>query len=151
MTTTPRIAIVGAGPGGLLCARVLQRHGIPVTVFDRDAYAEDRPQGGALANLGTLTVSGGAFNSNEVFGAPVSNGGAIYNAGTLTVQGAAFSSNVAYGNGGDIFSSGTASITGSSFTGNAATIRNRGAPCSAVCGARTPCSRPTEADVRADP
>ncbi|KIZ17136.1 FAD-dependent oxidoreductase [Streptomyces natalensis] len=48
MTTTPRIAIIGAGPGGLLCARALQRHGIPVTVFDRDAYAEDRPQGGTL-------------------------------------------------------------------------------------------------------
>ncbi|MGW2633228.1 FAD-dependent oxidoreductase [Streptomyces chattanoogensis] len=44
----PRIAIIGGGPGGLICARVLQRHGIPVTVFDRDAYAEDRPQGGTL-------------------------------------------------------------------------------------------------------
>ncbi|MFJ9852441.1 FAD-dependent oxidoreductase [Streptomyces sp. NPDC101150] len=48
MTTTPRIAIIGGGPGGLTCARVLQRHGIEVTVFDRDAYAEDRPQGGTL-------------------------------------------------------------------------------------------------------
>ncbi|MFG2136420.1 FAD-dependent oxidoreductase [Streptomyces sp. NPDC048650] len=48
MTTTPRIAIIGGGPGGLICARVLQRHGLPVTVFDRDAYAEDRPQGGTL-------------------------------------------------------------------------------------------------------
>ncbi|MFI9048693.1 FAD-dependent oxidoreductase [Streptomyces sp. NPDC053427] len=48
MTTTPRIAIIGGGPGGLTCARVLQRHGIAVTVFDRDAYAEDRPQGGTL-------------------------------------------------------------------------------------------------------
>ncbi|MEU9116306.1 FAD-dependent monooxygenase [Streptomyces sp. NPDC048483] len=45
---TPRIAIIGGGPGGLICARVLQRHGIPVTVFDRDAYAEERPQGGTL-------------------------------------------------------------------------------------------------------
>ncbi|GGV11909.1 FAD-dependent oxidoreductase [Streptomyces spectabilis] len=46
--TVPRIAIVGAGPGGLICARVLQRHGIPVTVHDLDASPAARDQGGTL-------------------------------------------------------------------------------------------------------
>ncbi|AIV37997.1 FAD-dependent oxidoreductase [Streptomyces sp. MPA0124] len=50
MTTTasPRIAVVGAGPGGLTCARILQRHGITVSVYDRDAGPDTRDQGGSL-------------------------------------------------------------------------------------------------------
>src|SRR2546430_2760148 len=36
MSTTPRIAIIGAGPGGLVCARVLQRHRHDRTVEEFD-------------------------------------------------------------------------------------------------------------------
>ncbi|MFD7985101.1 FAD-dependent oxidoreductase [Kitasatospora indigofera] len=45
---TPRITVIGAGPGGLLCARVLQRHGIEVTVHDADASPTARDAGGTL-------------------------------------------------------------------------------------------------------
>lgn len=47
-TARARIGIVGAGPGGLTCARILQRHGIEVTVYDRDPAPDTRDQGGTL-------------------------------------------------------------------------------------------------------
>ncbi|MGV9268284.1 FAD-dependent oxidoreductase [Kitasatospora sp. NPDC003701] len=47
-SSTPRIAIVGAGPGGLICARILQRHDVPVTVYDLDSSRTARNQGGTL-------------------------------------------------------------------------------------------------------
>ncbi|MGP9844293.1 FAD-dependent oxidoreductase [Brachybacterium sp. 107] len=43
-----RISIIGAGPGGLVAARILQQHGIAVTVHDRDPNANHRNQGGSL-------------------------------------------------------------------------------------------------------
>ncbi|MFJ6783047.1 FAD-dependent oxidoreductase [Streptomyces yangpuensis] len=46
--TTARIAIVGAGPGGLTCARILQKHGISATVYDQDSGPQARDQGGTL-------------------------------------------------------------------------------------------------------
>lgn len=42
------ISVIGAGPGGLTCARILQQHGIAVTVYDRDAGPDARDQGGTL-------------------------------------------------------------------------------------------------------
>ncbi|MGX9229993.1 MULTISPECIES: FAD-dependent oxidoreductase [Streptomyces] len=43
-----RIAVVGSGPAGLTFARVLHRHGHPVTVLERDAAPDARPPGGTL-------------------------------------------------------------------------------------------------------
>ena len=48
MKTNARLAIIGAGPGGLLCARILQQRGLKVTVYDADASATARDQGGSL-------------------------------------------------------------------------------------------------------
>ncbi|MFG1919230.1 FAD-dependent oxidoreductase [Micromonospora sp. NPDC048898] len=54
-----RIAVVGGGPAGLTFARVLHRHGHPVTVLERDPAPDSRPPGGSLdlhEGLGQLAL-----------------------------------------------------------------------------------------------
>ena len=41
---TPRIAIIGGGPAGLVAAIALARRGTPTTVFERDAHPEFAPR-----------------------------------------------------------------------------------------------------------
>lgn len=48
MKETPRIAIVGGGPGGLLAAQVLHGHGLAATVYDADTAVDSRDPGGTL-------------------------------------------------------------------------------------------------------
>lgn len=48
MPSSPRIAIVGAGLSGLVLARILSRHGLASTVYERDAGPDTQRQGGLL-------------------------------------------------------------------------------------------------------
>ncbi|KAI0517473.1 hypothetical protein F5B22DRAFT_654717 [Xylaria bambusicola] len=47
-TATPRIAIIGAGPGGLMLASILHHNNISCTIYERDSSAVARSQGGTL-------------------------------------------------------------------------------------------------------
>lgn len=44
----PRIAIIGAGPGGLLLARLFHLSSVPFTLYDAEPHAASRAQGGTL-------------------------------------------------------------------------------------------------------
>ena len=82
--------------------------------------------GGAILNLGTLTVNSTTFGSNTAGTysiQPESFGGAIDNLGTLTVNNSSFTSNVAHA-GGAVENYGTLTVSNSAFTGNSATSFN---------------------------
>ncbi|MCY8323227.1 FAD-dependent monooxygenase [Bacillus inaquosorum] len=48
MNKNKRIAIIGAGPGGLTLARILQQAGFNPVVFEGETSATQREQGGTL-------------------------------------------------------------------------------------------------------
>jgi 2-polyprenyl-6-methoxyphenol hydroxylase-like FAD-dependent oxidoreductase len=60
-----RIVIIGAGPGGLILARILQLKGIDVKVYERESSIDVRSQGGTL----DLRVESGqyALQTAELF------------------------------------------------------------------------------------
>ncbi|KAF2010930.1 FAD/NAD(P)-binding domain-containing protein, partial [Aaosphaeria arxii CBS 175.79] len=54
-----KIAIIGAGPGGTMLARLLHQSSIPTTIFEAETSIDDRSQGGSLdlrAGTGLLAM-----------------------------------------------------------------------------------------------
>jgi 2-polyprenyl-6-methoxyphenol hydroxylase-like FAD-dependent oxidoreductase len=62
----PRIAIVGAGPGGLILARILYLNGIKAHVFEKERAPSVRSQGGSLdmhADSGQFAIQAAGLGS----------------------------------------------------------------------------------------
>ena len=113
-----RIFLVAGGEGDSLTLN-------NVTLWNGKApetstYA-DEIKGGAIYNLGSLSITGCSFSGNSATG-----GGAIYNlsSASLIITNTEFTNNNAFGNGGGgaILNIGTASITGSTFSENDAEL-----------------------------
>jgi len=70
----PHIAIIGAGPGGLMLARILQHHGMKCTIFELDKDRTAREQGGMVdlhAESGQLALrEAGLFEEFEKHSLP---------------------------------------------------------------------------------
>ncbi len=80
----PSVAIVGAGPAGLTLARLLQRRGVSVRVFEGDATQAARRQGGSLD-----------LHEEQLATRPVAEGIATYDANMLARMRTAISETLA--------------------------------------------------------
>lgn len=70
--SAPRIGIIGAGPGGLILARILQHNGIQCTIFELDQDRSTRDQGGIIdlhRDMGQLAGLLQDFQKHSLLGA----------------------------------------------------------------------------------
>jgi hypothetical protein len=92
-----------------------------MTITGGKTTAED---GGAIYNLGTLSIANSTLSGNCATGSDYRYGGAIWSAGSLSISGSTIADNFASGAdaaGGAIYSDGPLSITDSTISGNYAT------------------------------
>lgn len=53
---TNKVLIIGAGPGGLVLAHCLRKHGIPYEIFEREKASQPRKQGWAVGLQEYVTI-----------------------------------------------------------------------------------------------
>jgi prephenate dehydrogenase len=66
--STPKIAIIGAGPVGCLLARILSISNTPVTVYESDISPDYRSQGGTLdlhRNTGIAAIKDSQVSTHD--------------------------------------------------------------------------------------
>lgn len=88
MSTSPKIAIIGAGPSGLTLANLLQQHNILFTVYEFETVANERNQGGTLdlhAESGQLALrEAGLYDEFKKYARPEGDALKVVNpAGTV--------------------------------------------------------------------
>ena len=101
--------------------------GVNININDltiENGYNGNDGLGGAISNVGTLTVNNITFKDNSAMG----YGGAIFNTGNLNVNSCTFNNNTALrGDGGAILSTGNIILKGNTFLKNTAPNGNGGA------------------------
>jgi hypothetical protein len=99
-----------------------------VTISNTNLSGNNAPNGGAIFNWGTLTVTYSTMSSNT----SSMNGGALTNGGTAFVSNSTISGNTVGLAGGGIFNGGTLTVSNSTLSGNTAGIgggiHNHGPP-----------------------
>jgi hypothetical protein len=115
-----QLAISGGGLSRMLEVDYAKKENVTVSGLTLE---NGNSAGGAIYNLGTLTLSGCALTGNTA--GQQQSGGAILNSGTLTVSGCTITGNTAI-YGGAINNSGTLTISNSTLSGNTAVTGGNG-------------------------
>jgi hypothetical protein len=91
------------------------------TITGHTSFTTTVAYGGAIQNVGTLTVATCIISGNLAFTGTAGGGGlggGIYNSGTLTVTNSTIAGNSCDESGGGLFNTGTATITNTTISGN---------------------------------